>query len=85
MFCPVQLCLSPFVRSIKEVENMDNTPKCEKLMKGRDGFVVRTSYIVMIKQDHNMSDIVSVAQVCQLKSKHHAHYSLDANYLNSIK
>ena len=48
------------MRSIKEVGNMDNTPKCDKLIKGRDGYVVSTSYIVMIKQDHNMSEIVSV-------------------------
>jgi len=59
----VQLCSSPFVRSIKEVEDMDNTPKCDKLVKGRDGFVALTSYIVMIKQDYNMSEIVSMNNV----------------------
>jgi len=59
----VQLCSSPFVRSIKEVEDMDNTPKCDKLVKGRDGFVVPTSYIVMIKQDYDMSEIVSMNNV----------------------
>jgi len=56
--------MSPFVRSIKEVEDMDNTPKCKKLIKGRKGFVVPTSYIVMITQDHNMSEIVSASNTC---------------------
>ena len=57
----VQLCNNSLVRSIKEVEDMDNTPKCEKLTKGRNGFVVPTSYIVMIKQDQSMSEIVSAS------------------------
>jgi len=51
------------VKSIKEVEEMDNTPKCEKLIKGRDGFVVPTSYIVMIKQGYSISDIVSANDI----------------------
>ncbi|XP_065893704.1 uncharacterized protein, partial [Dysidea avara] len=55
-----KLCSSPFVRSIKEVEDMDNTPKCDKLIKGSDGFVAHTSYIVMIKQNENMSEIMPI-------------------------
>ena len=62
----LQLCMSPFVKTIKEVEDMDNTPKCEKLRKGRVGFVVPTSYIVMIKQDHGMSEIVSLNTLTHL-------------------
>ena len=48
------------MKSIKEVEDMDNTPKCDKLIKGSDGFVAHTSYIVMIKQNEYMSEIVSI-------------------------
>ena len=54
--------------TIKEVKKMSRTVKkiikthsCNKLRKGDPKFVVPTSYIVMIKPNYNMSEMVSVS------------------------
>ena len=39
---------------------MNKVPSCNKLRKGDPKFVIPSSYIVMIKQDHDMSEIVSI-------------------------
>ena len=41
------------------VEQMNITHKCEKLISGEPGFVVPSSYIVMIKVSFSMIEMVS--------------------------
>ena len=45
--------------SIEIVEQMNTTHKCEKLISGESGFVVPSSYIVMIKESSSMTEMVS--------------------------
>jgi len=55
----LQLCLSDLVESIKMVELMDKSYKCQKMIRGRQGSVIPSSYIVMMKENSSMSEMVS--------------------------
>ena len=61
----IHLCLSPqlrrsdLVESIKMMKMMDDSYKCEKMIRGRPGSVIPSSYIVMMKGDSNMTEMVS--------------------------
>lgn len=56
----MQLCREKLVRSIMEVQKMDNTTQtCDKLKQGDPRHVIPTSYIVLIKPHNNMSEVVS--------------------------
>ncbi|XP_065908158.1 extracellular serine proteinase-like [Dysidea avara] len=54
-----KLCHSDLVESIKMVELMDNSYKCQKMIRGRQGSVIPSSYIVMMKENCNMTKMVS--------------------------
>ena len=41
------------------VELMDNSYKCQKIIRGRQGSVIPSSYIVMMKENCNMTKMVS--------------------------
>ena len=51
--------MSTLVKSIKEIEKMDIKYDCPKLFKGNTSLVIPGSYIVMIKQDVEISGMVS--------------------------
>ena len=53
------------MRSIKEVERMNRTHNCGKVIKGNtDEHVNTNSYIVMMKRNANMSEMVSSLGSC---------------------
>ena len=59
----MQLCHNThLVRSIKEMKKIKNTGTngCYKLKKGNPKFVIPMSYIVMIKSQSGMSEMVSM-------------------------
>ena len=56
----LQLCRDELVRSIKEVQKMNTTKTCDRLIRGVPRYVIQSSYIVMIKQHNSMSELVSV-------------------------
>jgi len=41
------------------VKLMDDSYKCQKMIRGRQGSVIPSSYIVMMKGNFNMSEMVS--------------------------
>ena len=47
------------MESIKMVELMDKSYKCQKMIRGRQGSVIPSSYIVMMKENSSMSEMVS--------------------------
>ncbi|XP_065908043.1 extracellular serine proteinase-like isoform X2 [Dysidea avara] len=53
-----KLCRSDLVESIKMVELIDNSYKCQKMIRGRQGSVIPSSYIVMMKENCNMSKMM---------------------------
>ncbi|XP_065895289.1 uncharacterized protein [Dysidea avara] len=55
-----KLCKNKLVKSIEMIEQMNNTHNCEKLISGEPGFVVPSSYIVVIKQFSSMSEIMPI-------------------------
>ena len=55
----MQLCHDQLVRSIKEVQKMNTTKNCDRLRRGVPEYVIPNSYIIMIKQHNNMSELVS--------------------------
>ena len=48
---------------------MNVVHNCDKLKKGESKFVIPTSYIVMIKQHSNMSDMVSTFSIACMDYK----------------
>ena len=56
----LQLCRDELVRSIKEVQKMNTTKTCNRLIRGVPRYVIPSSYIVMIKQHNSTSELVSV-------------------------
>ena len=48
---------------------MNAIHNCHKLKKGESKFVIPTSYIVMIKQHSNMSDMVSTFSIACMDNK----------------
>jgi len=80
--------MSKFVKSIKETELMETKYECKKLIKGDAKFVVSNSYIVMIKQNVEISGVVSSKLTLYISSISVTNLfapTLDAYYCFSIR
>jgi len=55
----MQLCHSDLVESIKIVKLMDKSYEYQKMIRGNQGSVIPYSYIVMMKKNSSMSEMVS--------------------------
>ena len=65
--CP-QLCHSDLVKSIKMVGLIEKPYKCQKIIRGRQGSVIPSSYIVVMRDHSNMSEMVSEYTQCYVLS-----------------
>lgn len=79
--------MSTLVKSIKRIETMDVNYDCPKLIRGNASLVVPGSYIVMIKQDVEITGIVSSSYIDSLLVLTFGTFpsSSDANYHGSIR